>query len=221
MQKYFVDAISVVTLVGMIVFGAQVNASSNDDLDSDDDVAGVYRVTRASLSVNDCEKSGDQTSYASTYIRFTPQEQGYRSEVCDGDDLDDLDCNVSHSVIGMSEETKTGWQGFRYSARLGVAADGTPTCLLASARRRINRESNGVLHYERSDWSELVSDFQWECERGMAKTYAEAQSLKCNTHIVLELQKESVPASGGQLGNTDQAAIKQSTIKQTRLKQNN
>jgi len=193
--------------IGFLASCSIVAASTDDELvnNDDDEVTGVYRVLNASLSVNDCEKSGRSVDYASKFIRFSAVDEGYRSEVCDGDDLDELDCNVSHSVIGMQEQTKTGWQGFRYSARLGVAADGTPTCLLASARRRINLEGHGVLHYERSDWSELVSDFQWECERGMAKVYADAQSLKCNTHIVLELQKEYLARPNDAPGQLDKA----------------
>ena len=186
--------VAYVVIAGTILMNIAVEAANNDVVaaqQDSDDVAGIYRVLRASLSVNDCEKTGIAVEYASQFIRFSPQQEGYRSEVCDGEDLDELDCNTSHSVIRMDEQTKSGWQGFRYSARPGRAADGTPTCLLVSARRRINMLGNGVLHYERSDWSELVSDFQWECERDMARQYAEAQSLKCNTHIVLELQKEA------------------------------
>jgi len=194
MQKDYIGTVIISTLTGIAMILAMISSAHAEVL-ANDDISGVYRVLQASLSVNDCDKAGMQVEYASKFIRFIQQEEGYRSEVCDGEDMDDLDCNVSHSVIRMTEPTKTGWQGFRYSARLGVAADGTPTCLLASARRRINMQGNGVLHYERSDWSELVSDFQWECERGMAKEYAEAQSLKCNTHIVLELQKEATVIS--------------------------
>ena len=166
--------------------------------DGSDEVSGVYRVTQARLSVNDCDNSGREVEYASKFIRLSAQADGFRSEVCDGDELDELDCTVTRSVIRMDEETKSGWQGFRYSARTGTAVDGTPTCLLATARRKIDMKGHGALHYERSDWSELVSDFQWECESDMAKQYADAQSLQCNTHIVLELEKalSDKPRSG-------------------------
>lgn len=182
-------------VVGLGVLGlcfATLSMLSQAGEAPDDEMAGVYRVTRANLSVNDCEKAGRPIEYAGTFIRFSPQSEGYQSEVCDGDSLDELDCSAAHSAIRMTEALKDGWQGFRYSARPGVAKDGTPTCLLSTARRRIRQMGPGLLYYERSDWSELVSDFQWECETSMAKVYAEAQSLKCSTHIVLQLEREKL-----------------------------
>ena len=155
-----------------------------------DPLAGIYQVTRASLNEGQCDKEGVPTQYASRFLQIsTLGEDGYRAAVCNGDSLDELECASDYNSTRMTEPLKSGWQGYSYTARPGVADDNTPLCRLYAARRKVIELGSGLIRYERTDWSETLSDFTAECDRDMARLYSESQSLKCATHIVIFAQK--------------------------------
>lgn len=164
-----------------------MRADSNGD---DDSFAGIYRVTRASLNEDQCEKEGGPTEYASRFLRVDALgEDGYRASVCNGDALDELECSSGYHSTKMTEALKNGWQGYSYLARPGVAIDNTPRCALYAARRKVVEMGSGQIRYERTDWSETLADFSAECDRDMARLYSESQSLKCASHIVIFAEK--------------------------------
>lgn len=155
------------------------------DVKDIDDLSGIYEVTHATLNEKDCEKTGDPIEYASKFLRITSNKSaGYSVSICNGEDLDELDCVGGYQSTRLQEQLKSGWQGYRYSARKVKSADNTYSCQLFSSRRRIVVMGKNYIRYERTDWMETLSDFTVECEQPMAELYDQSQSLKCSTHIV-------------------------------------
>ena len=167
--------------------------------DNDEDapiLEGIYAISRATLNEKNCEKEGDTTEYASSYLSVSGlPSSGYNVAVCNGESLEELDCVGGYQSTDLNEPHANGWQGFRYNARPGIASDNTPLCRLYSARRKIVLMGSGFIRYERTDWTETLSDFIAECNRDMAKLYSDAQSLKCSTHIVLFATRVAPPAN--------------------------
>lgn len=149
------------------------------------DLSGIYEVTGATLNEKDCETTGNPIEYASKYLRVTADKSsGYTVSICNGDELDELDCAGGYQSTHLKEQLKSGWQGYRYSSRKVKSIDETDSCQLFSSRRRIIVMGKNYIRYERTDWMETLSDFKAECEQSMAELYDQSQSLKCSTHIV-------------------------------------
>jgi len=171
----------------ILVFFAMASVFAADDKDAEQqDLGGVYEVTRATLNEKSCDDIGKTIQYASKYLSVTQRKSNsYNIAICNGESLDELDCVGGYQSTNLEEAVSDGWQGYNYTARKAKAADKSPICRLYASRRKIIPMGSGFLRYERSDWTETLKDFIAECDRPMAKIYSDAQSLKCTTHIVL------------------------------------
>jgi hypothetical protein len=157
---------------------------------ADEDLSGIYEVTKASLNEKECEESGEPIYYASKFLRVTSNKSsGYNVSVCNGEELDEVDCVGGYQSTQLTEPFQSGWQGYRYSSRKVRSTNNTFQCQLFSSRRRVVSMGKDYVRYERTDWMETLSDFVSECERSMAKIYDQSQSLQCNTHIVIYAKK--------------------------------
>lgn len=150
------------------------------------DISGIYEVERATLNVSSCEQEGNTTDYASKYFRVSGNpDNGYSVAICNGESLDEIECVGGYRATHLSNEAKHGLQGYNYDAHLGHAIDGTPQCRLHALRRKIVPVAGDYVRYERTDWAETLSDFIAECDKPMAETYSNVDSLKCSNHIVI------------------------------------
>ena len=160
---------------------------ATDDEDAkEQDISGIYEVTRATLNEKSCDDIGKTIQYASKYLSVTQSKSNsYNIAICNGESLDELDCVGGYQSTNLEEAVSDGWQGYNYTARKAKANNNSLICCLYASRRKIIPMGSGFLRYERSDWAETLTDFIAECDRPMAKVYSDAQSLKCTTHIVL------------------------------------
>ena len=156
------------------------------------DRLGYYQVNQAFLNVNNCNETGKPVFYASSYLQvmsYGENPVSYSVSSCDGDSVEDLQCDGNYRTTRLSVEFKGGMEGHYFSAREGIAKDKTPQCTFTALRRRVIPGKGGMLRYERTDWGVELADYKFECTREMAQTYFESQSMKCSTHIVINAIK--------------------------------
>lgn len=153
---------------------------------------GFYQVQHAYLNTLNCSTPGKPTDYASQFLRISLSDDEtpiYKVSTCDGDDLDDLNCDGYRNTTTLNVSTNSGVEGYYFSARKGAAKDGTPQCYMTALRRRVIPEKGSYIRYERTDWGIVVDDYNYECTRKTAQLFFNAQSLQCSTHIVVDAVK--------------------------------
>ena len=154
------------------------------------DLAGLYQVNQAYLNLTHCDTAGKPTDYASQFLRISATSKNenisYSVSTCNGDTIDELDCEGRSNRSRLDQISRHGIEGLRFSAREKTADDGSASCQLTALRRRILPGKGGFIRYERTDWGTTLADYQFECTRDTARLFYEAQSLNCSTHISID-----------------------------------
>lgn len=165
-----------------LIFWAALAVAAENTNAEPDFISGVYSVENATLNETHCDRDGRPIEYASKFFKVTRVGEKYNLAICNGDNVDDLQCMGGFRSTDMEQGSDT-LEGYQYSAQLKKMENQNYQCQLHALRRAIKIDKTGTVRYERTDWLENLSDFIAECNEQMAHEYSDARSLKCHTHI--------------------------------------